>query len=753
MATRSFQPNRALRRCEHRPSRRRGRCVAAALGFALPGAVLAHADTVYVNATATGANDGSSWTDAFNDLNAALRAAHSGDQLWVATGTYRPSATGERGAAFELRPEIEVYGGFLGGETRFDERDALSNLTILSGDLAGDDGDDFANTDENSYQVVRVQDAGDTALIDGFTIRGGRADGPAQGDTPQSRDCGAAVFVWNSSARILNCAIEDNWSRRAGAIADLGIETRILGCHFARNYANAAGAGLYVGASAAPILASVEFFENVSAGDGGAIAVSSPGPTLLTGIDFVANDALLGGGLHVAPGSVVFVTACNFHESTGALGGGGIYADHATLIMQTARFSGDHAALEPDGGSTGFAGNGGGGLRLVGGACTIENGWFVNNRAALGAGIFASEGARLALLNTRFERNDADVGGGLYAVECDLAIRASSFSLNRATGLFFPVGGGAALMQSRATLADCTFTANTARLGGGAIYLEGDAPVAIRECAFHGNASDDPDTLGWGGGLLAGFFANPLIVNSTFVANRAHLGGGAFVLAFASPSFANSSWTSNTADAGGAIFGGSFASASLANCAVWANGLPPVDGPEAFNVRFCLVEGGFAGQGNLDADPRFKRPATPGDDGVWGTFDDDFGDQRLNAGSPGIDAGDTSLVPLGTPRDRGGRPRLQDVVAAPDTGRGPPPIVDMGAYEADGARLRLADLNCDGVVNSFDLDAFVLAITAPAQFAGAFPECNPLAGDLNADGYLNHFDIDLFARCLAGECP
>ncbi|MGE0482098.1 MAG: right-handed parallel beta-helix repeat-containing protein [Phycisphaerae bacterium] len=720
------------------------------MGIAAAGAQSA---TVYVNAAATGANDGSSWVDAFTDLGAALRAAQPGDQLWVVAGTYRPSAVGDREAAFELRPEVEVYGGFAGGESRFDERDSLANVTILSGDLAGDDGDAFGNTEENSYQVVRVHDAGDTALIDGFTIRAGRADGPALGDTPQTRDCGAAVFVWNSSARILNCEIADNWSQRAGAIADLGIETRILACRFARNYANAAGAGLHVGGSAAPILASVEFLENVSAGEGGAIAVASPGPTLLTGIDFVANDALLGGGLHVAPGGVVFVTACNFHESTGALGGGGIFADHATLTMQTARFSGDHAALEPDGGSTGYAGNGGGGLRLVGGVCTLENGWFVNNRAALGAGIFASEGARLELFNTRFERNDADAGAGIYAAECDVAIRASSFSLNLATGLFFPVGGAAALTESHATLVDCTFTANAARLGGGALYVEGDAPVAIRDCAFHGNSSDDPDTPGWGGGLLVGFFASPLVVNSTFVANRAHRGAGAFVLAFASPSFANSSWASNTADAGGAIFGGSFASASLANCAVWGNGPVPIDAPETLNVRFCLVEGGFTGQGNRDADPRFKRPATPGDDGVWGTFDDDFGDQRLNTSSPGIDAGDTRLVPSGTPRDRGGRPRLQDVVATADTGHGPPPIVDIGAYEADGTTLVPADLNCDGVVNSFDIDAFVLAIADPAQYSGAYPDCNPLAGDVNTDGYVNHFDVDGFARCLAGACP
>lgn len=63
------------------------------------------------------------------------------------------------------------------------------------------------------------------------------------------------------------------------------------------------------------------------------------------------------------------------------------------------------------------------------------------------------------------------------------------------------------------------------------------------------------------------------------------------------------------------------------------------------------------------------------------------------------------------------------------------------------------DLNCDGVVNNFDIDAFVLAVSDPTAFALAYPGCELRNADINRDGVVNNFDIDEFVRCVAlGGC-
>jgi len=61
---------------------------------------------------------------------------------------------------------------------------------------------------------------------------------------------------------------------------------------------------------------------------------------------------------------------------------------------------------------------------------------------------------------------------------------------------------------------------------------------------------------------------------------------------------------------------------------------------------------------------------------------------------------------------------------------------------------RDGDLNCDNVVNNFDIDPFVLALTNPAGYAAAFPDCNRMRADINGDGKVDNFDIDPFVRLL-----
>ncbi len=130
---------------------------------------------IYVDAKASGVEDGSSWAAAFSSLQDALASAGAGDQIWVAAGTYRPDegepvSEGDRSASFVPNSGVRMHGGFAGGESALQDRDILQNATFLSGDLAADDSG-FSRRDENSYHVVRLLNADEGTLLDGFVIR------------------------------------------------------------------------------------------------------------------------------------------------------------------------------------------------------------------------------------------------------------------------------------------------------------------------------------------------------------------------------------------------------------------------------------------------------------------------------------------------------------------------------------------------------------------------------------------------------
>lgn len=127
--------------------------------------------------------DGSSWATAYANLQDALTdAAASGGvvtEIWVAVGTYTPPGPGgDRAATFQLLSGVALYGGFVGTETLVSQRDPQANVAILSGDLDGNDGPNFANNSENSFHVVTGSGTNATAVLDGFTFTGGNANDP-----------------------------------------------------------------------------------------------------------------------------------------------------------------------------------------------------------------------------------------------------------------------------------------------------------------------------------------------------------------------------------------------------------------------------------------------------------------------------------------------------------------------------------------------------------------------------------------------
>lgn len=159
----------------------------------------AFATRYYVNATASGTNNGLTWTNAFTSLQSAISASIAGDEVWVATGTYKPG-TG-RTASFVMKNGVNVYGGFAGTETLLSERNIATAPTTLSGDI----GTAGSNTD-NTYKVVKIQNIALSLVIDGFRVVSGynSADG-AEG-------AGAYIKDNPGTITIKNCIFYDNYA-------------------------------------------------------------------------------------------------------------------------------------------------------------------------------------------------------------------------------------------------------------------------------------------------------------------------------------------------------------------------------------------------------------------------------------------------------------------------------------------------------------------------------------------------------------
>ena len=254
---------------------------------------------------ASGANDGSSWSNAFqgsDGVRAALVSAIAGDQIWVARGTYKPTSTIIPSISFQLRNGVELYGGFAGAETLLAQRDVAANVTILDGDLNG----------SFSTHVVAAMATDGTAVLDGFTVRGGRASGGG------SSGCGGGLFCQG------------------------GAGPTVRNCIFRNNLCSASGGAVYIENSGPTFLDTRFEFNAVTGsmtgpGRGGGVSLLFGGSTVFARCQFSWNQAVSGGGL-AGGGSNVRITNCIFWNNIasanvqGPSGGGAMLIDGSVTI-------------------------------------------------------------------------------------------------------------------------------------------------------------------------------------------------------------------------------------------------------------------------------------------------------------------------------------------------------------------------------------------------------------------------------------
>jgi predicted outer membrane repeat protein len=440
-------------------------------------------------------------------------------------------------------------------------------------------------------------------VVQGFTFRNGK--GTVTDACNIHGRFGGAILVKNSGLSVVDCVFENN-GEKLEVIDDRNVS---------------GGGAIYVCQS--DFYVSASRFDNNKAGRGGAIHVEA-------------------GSLRTAE-----IVDCTFNDNQSSHGGA-IYA----LIYSSAIF--DLSGSRFDRNRSSF----GAGVRvetLHRASARIADSHFSNGVSSGGAGVHldALDSSTIEVTRSDFTANEAGFGGGLYA---------HAF--------------GDAASSSRVRVTHCRFFDNIAHnccntgIYFDACFVDGRPPQGSG--LYYGGGAD---VRTYGGGSVT-------VTNSLFAGNSGDRGGGAHgsTCDGGSIQFTNNTVVGNTGSGLHMRVGAprdtpvaKRAELRITNSIVRQNvngdqiALEPNAAAGDAGVTFSAVQGGFAGEGNIDAAPSF--------------LDAPHRDFRLAEGSAGIDAGDNSAVDSNVTTDLQRRTRFADDPKTHDRGAGHAPIVDIGAYE------------------------------------------------------------------------
>lgn len=595
-----------------------------------------------------GTGDCSTWGNACK-LVIAINASNPGDQVWVAAGLYKPG--GLRSNSFVLKSGVEIYGGFPEAGGDWASRDWQANPTILSADIgtAGVPGD-------NNYHVVTGENIDSAAVLDGFTIRDGYADGS---DDPHWY--GAGILLTGSNPILSNLLITNNvvTDGSGGGLYLYQSNPTITDVTITNNTSNTGG-GLY-SEEGSPVLTNVIFTDNTALFWGGGMHSEYAGTPTLTDVSFTGNAVTgtetypmcFGGGMSIAWGSAPTLTDVTFTSNTSEYDAGGLfngYNGSVNLINVTFDLN---AAAD----------YGGGMLANTTGSVNLTDVTFTGNTASShGGGLYNAGPGSTTLNDVTFTSNTAgDSGGGMHNYDNDATLSDVIFSGNEAV---LGEGGGLYTYSSSPALTDITFANNTAGTIGGGMQNYSGNPT-LTNVTFSGNSAQS------GGGMANYVSSHSILTNVTFSGNQAVDGGAIFNFLDISLQLTNVTMVQNTADtAGGAIFSWQSGNiTTMTNSIVWAN--QPAesqihnDAGSNTNITYSDIQGGYTGTGNIDSDP------------LLGNLADNGGFTQTHAlmmGSPVIDTLEPATCPATDQRG----------VTRPIDGNGDGEArCDMGAYEAN----------------------------------------------------------------------
>ncbi len=512
----------------------------------------------YVNQAATGNNDGTSWADAYIDLQDALAASEEGNEIWVAEGTYLPdTAGGSPSSTFLIDENLKLYGGFAGTECNLSERDIQMYPTILSGDLNGDDVlDDFVmNRGDNVMTVVTITaDITNETLVDGFTIRNGHADG---GGINDSQTTGGAVYSLGGVV-IGNCFFLQNYAMSRGGAVQVQNQSAqgftIENCRFKKNQStnlngDAVGGALYatgVVGEGITILQTT-FDDNTADWGSGVNLLNSNG--FFDDVTFINNvNPRQGGALRFTSNfanTTLSVLNSTFEGNSAAFGGGAytiVQGDGVVIQFINTTFKENTTAPVLDG-----WGSGGSGISYFIDSnaekthITIDQCVFENNttEGSGGGARIANNGdfTNIQVNNCSFAGNESIFHGGGFHVnanetsnQTNIAVDSCSFSEN--TVEMWTGSGFRALLLGQnvdLTLSNSSFTQNTTGLAGAAaIYgfeVNSSGQTKVDQCVFQNNSSGYDAGLSIGSGTRAGFFEHT-ITNCNFLNNSSTFDAG-----------------------------------------------------------------------------------------------------------------------------------------------------------------------------------------------------------------------------------